>query len=287
MLRFFCVKFDKGSSCLERPHQMRWLQSFRLNKGISGMLAVISANTLFLVLIALALMIFITKNAIAQVAKPQMTLSLQNLTTLPSDAQIRIHPEDGTISYLRGKNLSSILENDQRFQAIQSLGEPEIIAREFLNAYKTLFGVQNPNDEFVLKSVNHDDLGYKHVRFRQIFFNIPIWKAEILVQLNQANHVSLVQGHYIKTPLGFIARATLDKKQALAIVARELGIGSECSDCKLETIIYAPKGRKPLLAFQVAVAISLIEGWLVVIDAKTGLILKKIPAVYSRSAGGL
>ncbi len=275
-----------GFFCLRTPSITKQSGRFRIKKGIDDTLAFLSVNIFILLLVIV--ISCMTKDALAQTLTPGFPPKLQkNLSSLPLDGRVIVRPEDGTTSYLRGGNLSSILEEDRDFRAIQSLDDPATVAIAFLNAYKDLFGILNPKDEFVLKSVNQDSLGYSHVRLRQVYSGFPIWNAEILIQLNQGNHISLVQADYIKTPLKLETQAIFSKKQVLKNIAKIFEIDSQCQDCKLKTIIYLTQKRKPLLAYQVSVTVSLAEGWKVIVDAHTGLVINKIPSVYSRSSGKL
>lgn len=212
--------------------------------------------------------------------------TLASALAFPKGSKLRLGNNQGTINFLHAKNLTKNLEEDIEFRALQDEDEPPKIALAFIRAYKKQFGLLDPKNELILNSVNLDDLGYKQIRFHQIYLNIPVWNAEILVQLDQANHVVLVQGQYVKTPVGINTQPNLREKQIFEIVADQFEIDRTCKNCKLQTVIYAPQDKAPRLAFQVSVTISLVEGWIVTVDADTGSVLNKISTVYSRSLGG-
>jgi hypothetical protein len=198
--KLFLTTYSRNPVCLNAPPNILRRGLFLVRNGIDDVLVLLSVNSFFLILIIL--LSCMTNDVLAQSSNPRISLGLQKrLTTLPPDVRVIARPEDGTISYLRGGNLSSILAEGRDFRAIQSLDDPVVTAIAFLTAYKDLFGIQNPKDEFVLKSVNQDSLGLSQVRLRQVYSGIPVWNAEILIQLNQDNHISLVQADYIKNPL--------------------------------------------------------------------------------------
>jgi Zn-dependent metalloprotease len=204
--------------------------------------------------------------------------------SLPPDTQIRRDAARGTITFLRAKNLSEDLERDSDFRALQSANRFADIALAFLTAYRSSFHLQTPVDELVVKSVTTDDLGSKHIRLQQTFAGIPVWGAEIIVHLDQYNHVYLAQGSYIPTPSGLRTRPVLGSEEALRIVAEHVdGIGPECRGCQAELVIFVPADNTPHLAYRVLAIVSLTEAWAIMIDAVTGTLREKLPTVYTRT----
>ena len=202
-------------------------------------------------------------------------------TVLPSDAGLRRDPQRGTVRFLRGANLSQDLERDPAFRALQAADRFAEIALAFLTAYATEFRLVQPEDEMVVASVETDDLGFNRVRLQQRFEGIPVWGAELIVQLDRANHVNLVQGRYIPTPerLGTIPEIT--GEDALAIASTKLADPeSGCPGCRSDLVIFASDNQPPRLAYRVRVTISMTEGWVMIVDAVTGAMLDKLSTVY-------
>jgi len=201
----------------------------------------------------------------------------------PSDASLRRDPGRGTVRFLKGRNLSRDLEQDEAFRALQAADRFAEIALAFLNAYRTEFGLRQPMVEMRVDSVVTDDLGFKQVRLQQTFAGIPVWGAELIVQIDRDNHVNLVQGSYFRTPVRARTTAELASDEALRIAAASLsGIGPECPRCRSKLVIFASDSNPPRLAYRIIAPISLVEGWAVMVDAMTGIILGKVPMVYSR-----
>ena len=201
---------------------------------------------------------------------------------LPSDAVIRRDVNNGTIIFLRGDNLSEGLEGDKNFRVLQSENLLAEIALAFLTAHRSVFKLMRPPDELTVSSATTDHLGLTHVRFQQVFKGIPVWASEIIVHLDQSNHVYLTQGRYIPTPVNVITCPVLSQEKALRIVAEKLektGLG--CPRCRSELIIFTALDDGHRLAYRVLATPSVIEGWAFVIDAETGAILEKLPTVYS------
>jgi Zn-dependent metalloprotease len=236
----------------------------------------------FILFIFVAYTLLMGDKALAQprVGKDYQT-PMTSILAFPEDTKIRFKNSQGTITFLHAKNLSKNLEKHPKFHALQATDELAQIALAFVRAYKNQFSLLDPDNELIISSINHDELGYKQIRFRQVYLTIPVWGAEILVQLDSGNHVTLVNGHYLKTPVGIKTQPNLTQKHIFEIVANQFGINQACKNCKLQTVIYTAENKNPRLAFQVSVSISLTEGWEVIVDASTGLILNKISTVYS------
>ena len=242
----------------------------------------IAFRNMFILFIFAVSSLIMEDNVLAQpeIRKIHQT-PMTSASVFPKNTKIRIENSQGTITFLRAKNLSKNLENHPKFHALQVAGDPAQIALEFIRAYKNQFSLLDPDNELIISSVNRDELGYKQIQFRQVYLKIPIWGAEIMLQLDAENHVNLMTGHYFKTPVGINTQPNLSQEQVFDIVANHFGIDQACKSCKLQTVIYTPQRKDPRLGFQVSVNISLVEGWEVIVDANTGSILNKISTVYS------
>lgn len=206
----------------------------------------------------------------------------QAAAALPSGAEIRRDARTGTIRYLRASNLSEDVERDSEFRRLQSTNAFADVAVRFLAAHRLLFKLQRPADEVVVRSVTKDDLGLKHVRLQQVFADLPVWSGEILVHLDQANHVYLVQGHYAPTPSGVRTQPALSAEAALRIAGEATrGTDPSCQRCESDLVIAVVRDQAPRLAYRVVTKPSLTEGWAFLIDAETGAVLEKVSTVMS------
>jgi len=201
---------------------------------------------------------------------------------LPSDADIRRDANNGTIIFLRSDNLSERLEGNENFRVLQSKNSLAEVALAYLTAHRSAFKLMRPSQELTVCSVTTDDLGLKHIRFQQVFENITVRASEIIVHLNRANQVYLVQGRYIPTPENVATRPVLNEGQSFRIVVEDLkSMGPDCRNCRSGLIIFPQAQGRPRLAYRVWATVSAAEGWAYVIDAKTGKILEKIPTTYN------
>jgi Zn-dependent metalloprotease len=187
--------------------------------------------------------------------------------SFPPDADLRLNPENGTIQYLKGKNLSPELAG------MSSKSErPFDIALSFLELYKTLFKLQQPHDELRCIAVETDELGLTHVRFQQIYQAVPVWANELNVHLDQHNRVYLVQGRYIPTPQHVNTQPAISVRRASEIVFKSLGVKpKDVTKDAAELIIYVKPPQKTLLAYKVNA-----PGWIYFVDAVKGDIIDRI-----------
>jgi Zn-dependent metalloprotease len=200
---------------------------------------------------------------------------------LPAGATIRLEKRNGTVIFLKGDNLSVNLEKHEDFLQLQADKQYDVVVLAFLNAHRSLFRLDSPSREFIVKSVITDDLGFRHIKLQQVYRGIPVWASEINVHLDQTNHVYLVQGRYIPTPGELSTQPALTQERALQLVAKDLDRSeSDCPGCRVALIIFARFDSPPRLAYRVLTPPGLMEGWAYVIDAETGGILDKISTIF-------
>jgi Zn-dependent metalloprotease len=204
---------------------------------------------------------------------------------LPQDVVVKLDDKNKTIVLLKGENLSADLEKDERFKSLQSANQYPEIALAFLCANHELFELVDPPEELSVKSLQTDDLGFTHIKFQQSYKRISVWASEINLHINHQNHVYLIQGRYIPTPVNVNTQPDLTEKDALDIVTEKLGKDrSECPGCSCETIIFeddADSNIAPCLAYRIETKPGPAEGWEFIIDADSGMVLKKLSAVFN------
>ena len=201
--------------------------------------------------------------------------------SLPSGAKLRRDPELETVRFLRGGNLSREIETEPYFRSLQASNLFADLSLAFLGAYRDEFRLQRPEEEMVPVSVTEDDLGYKQVRLRQVYSGIPVYGAELMVQLNAASQVVLVQGKYIPTPVLLCTTPEITNADALRVAGENIhGTGSTCQNCEIELVIFGADRDPPRLAYRIDATISLSQGWTVFVDAQSGAVLERLPTVY-------
>ena len=71
---------------------------------------------------------------------------------------------------------------------------PQWIAYEFLNKTKTLYGLKNSRTDMEVTEVTRRTDQTIQVRLRHLLYKTPVWKDELLIQMNEQGVVQRVEG---------------------------------------------------------------------------------------------
>ncbi|MEG6550176.1 M4 family metallopeptidase [Desulfocurvibacter africanus] len=162
----------------------------------------------------------------------------------------------------------------ERFRTAPDKEADLAAAMEFLLSREELLGLQDSARELALQAYTTDELGRRQLRFAQRYKGLPVWPAEILVHVDPAGRVDLMEGAYIPTPLG-LRTAPLVKADAAESKARDAldGLAGESAlallEGKPELIVYMGGGSQPRLAWKVILNRSVASRWLILVDAVT------------------
>ena len=113
------------------------------------------------------------------------------------DVEVRRDPSRDTIRFLRGENLSADLEEEEEYREHRAAGRFAELAIMFIDAHRSAFRFERPEEELIPKEVSTDDLGMTHVKLQQVFRGIPVFAGELLVHFRSPNGVYLVNGSTI------------------------------------------------------------------------------------------
>ena len=193
---------------------------------------------------------------------PEQSHALSALETrCPGEVSVVLRPLAGTPRQIKGAVL----------QSAQAGSDPPLTtARTFLRTNCDLLRLEDPNAELVLVRRHTDELGRTHLRFRQQYQGVPVWPADILVHLNPAGHVDVMNGAFVPTPKELSTTPLLDEATAVEYARTGLTDGAEAEVTASELIIYAPGDTPPRLAWKLKLTIGLTAQWVVVIDAVNG-----------------
>ncbi|WMW22876.1 M4 family metallopeptidase [Methanolobus mangrovi] len=107
---------------------------------------------------------------------------LENLKKI--DANIEIKWDEQTGSPLRVKGVLAQAEHL----------DPGIAAIEFLDQNKGLFLLDSVQKEMLLKRIDTDRLGARHVRMQQVYKELPVFGSEIIVHIDANNKIKGTTG---------------------------------------------------------------------------------------------
>ena len=197
---------------------------------------------------------------------PEQRQALSELETrCPGEVSVSLRPLAGTPRQITGAVLQ------QAIHGVSAVGDsPLTTARTFLRTNCDLLRLDDPNAELVLVRRHTDELDRTHLRFRQQYQGVPVWPADIIVHLNPAGQVDLMNGAFVPTPKNLSTTPTLDEATAVEYARTGLTDGDKAEVTSSELIIYAPGDAPPRLAWKLELALGLPSQWLVVIDALNG-----------------
>jgi thermolysin len=162
------------------------------------------------------------------------------LKKIDPDSQIRWSKTRGTPNRLRG-----------RFTEPQD-EKPERISLQFLSANKDLYKLQAPNKELLIKNIVSDRSGSTHVKYQQIYKDIPVFGSELIVHLDADNVVKGTNGKFTEG-LAINVKPTISAKDARSAILKHNRQNKAISGKKPMLMILVHKG-KPCLVWHLTVA---------------------------------
>lgn len=199
--------------------------------------------------------------------------------------RIQRDPENGTVTLIKGNLYSSIdtIQSDLRNQDTQLY---QSLALDFMQHYRTLFKLNQPLNELNVSSAQIDNLDYKHIRLQQVFHDIPVWDSEIIVHINADEIVYLAGGHYIPSPDSISLSPAFNNDKAIDYALNCLPkVKKPCPQCSAKLIIYHDDTINPILAYLVEASSKFSGSYKVILNAKTGELLARIPRLQTVDHG--
>lgn len=209
----------------------------------------------------------------------QQREALRALRARLGDAvQVRTGPRFGTPRQIRGRVL----------ERAASERDPDLAtARAFLRANRALLRIDDPDSELSLRRRQRDRLGKRHLRFDQRYQGLPVWPAELIVHLDARGNVELMTGVYVPTPRKLSRTPALTTQDAVRYARRAIrGPRAATASARAhELVVYAAEGR-PRLVYRVDLPLSITEDWRVLVDARSGAIVRAYNRVAAESVAG-
>lgn len=196
---------------------------------------------------------------------------------VPAGAELRRDASSGTVANLRGENLAKALESRDSYAALRRSSEYMEMALSFISEHRTLFALDAPRDELELVRIQSDELGYHHVRFRQVYEGLPVIDSELVVHFSENDHIYAANGSYSPTPVLETIVPMLDKKAAAEQIRMQIEPGAELEGGTLAVLTEA--NGTPKLAYEFAARYSVVKRQRVVVDAQTGALLENVSTV--------
>ena len=139
--------------------------------------------------------------------------------------------------------------------------------------------INSPGEEFEIIEENNDKFGLSHIRFEQVFNNIPVYAKEIIVHLDKRGIVKSLNGSYVATPKGVSTNPKLNPKIIIDKLPKifnksllELNKHNELIEPSL--VIYE-KNDQLFLSWYMTIYSSQLDRWNLFIDDNTGEVVVK------------
>ena len=167
---------------------------------------------------------------------------------------------------------------------------PLNMARQYLKENQDVLMLKNSLHDIVHTSTKETPGGY-HVRFLQYIDNYPVYKSEIVVNINAQNLVTFVMnGYKPDIELNDIA-PSLSVSNATQIAKDYLNIRGKLDFEKSELMVYYLKGHSRLVyRISIVPAQDVLGDWEVMVDASSGELIKAVDnslygETHSRATG--
>ncbi|HIG28341.1 MAG TPA: hypothetical protein EYQ50_11295 [Verrucomicrobiales bacterium] len=155
-----------------------------------------------------------------------------------------------------------------------SISKDKATSLKYLEDNKDILRIHDPDQEFVLSGYHEDELGFRHVRFTQVYGALQVFPCELTVHINPNGKVKTLNGTYIPTPQNVSVTSNIDAehaRQALVAENPELNLGTFSLP---ELVIDGVFERTPTLAWKFDVEIGLTKKWRVLVNAQTGKVIE-------------
>ncbi len=182
------------------------------------------------------------------------------------------------------------IEDDTPLKRLGAAASTERIAREFIQQYRNLFQIADPENELKRLAKLRDEFQKEHIVFQQVIQGIPVWGKDLVVHLNPDGRVYAFNGHYIPTLQRQFATVTrLDRESAIQIATNHLApeipietfspvlqqlLDYQGPEAKLYYWENSQTGRVHLV-WHVAIRPNLRDYYYYFVDANTGEVLER------------
>ncbi len=184
--------------------------------------------------------------------------------------------------------LPTMIEGTLPTPQYTTLKSVEERAFQYLNVLAKAIHIQKPSEEFVIKSIETDDMGQTHIRMQQVLNKIPVWSSEVMVH-EKDGQIILFNGVYFPTPslknltptvfnieAQAFVRADLEKKtgfKTLSVETKEQ-IGGE--QLRSELVVFYKNDTRGTerLAWHIVAYPNVLHRYEYFVDAENGAILE-------------
>ena len=184
---------------------------------------------------------------------------------------------DGLRAISRDNNQAILIKGTPLTQGRSGNGIMDV-AKDYLFSAAPIMGITNTDEEMLLVETDVDELGMHHIKYQQVYNQIPVYGAEVILH-GKSGNIDMLMGRYEQTP-------TIDTEPNLSIDAAKLVVANHIGEMTMpqhdiynlfdidpitiELVIY--KGQ---LAYHSTTYRNLIDRREIFTDAHTGAIINE------------
>jgi Zn-dependent metalloprotease len=211
-----------------------------------------------------------------------LPLLVLGLITVPSSAGAALPAEQAGALYIRrdarGQTVEFMAPRDPAARlaytpSAAEQGNPEAIARGFLDQNRALFGLKSAADELRLLRIEPDQqLHYAHVRLDQVYHGIPVFGRQLVVHIDPRGRVASVNGQFVPG-IDLPTQPSIGAEQAEGAALRDLlenqldpaeraHVVTDVRHAKTQLMVYVdPAGKARLTWYVVIMTYSPLGQW--------------------------
>ena len=145
----------------------------------------------------------------------------------------------GAVTLLRGPDLGRTILCLPEYRDATGRSDHGKMAQLFIGFYNVPFRLADPRNEWVIKTIQQDDLGYHQVRLAQKIEGLTVVDAELIVQFDASDRINFVHGFYALTASSLSLKPLLSDRQVQEMLKAAEGPKSQVSEGVL--CIFSPR----------------------------------------------
>lgn len=223
-----------------------------------------------------------------QVPNPTQQKAIDRLLlTLGDGVELQVDNYSRTLRYLRG-DLSKLVEESDAYRTASANKAYPRMAAAVLQEIQEIMNIADPLDEFIVKSVQRDELGMTKVALQQTYRGTPVYGSQVGVFFD-ADHTPIqVSGLYAPSPIHITdVNPRISDKIAIANAKVSVAMkGDGLTPSFAQPSIYWNFNHAPILTYQVELTPAWHQHWTVFVSAQDGQIVHKTQMVCTLQATG-
>ncbi len=161
-------------------------------------------------------------------------------------------------------------------------GSSQTAVLAFLDTYKDVLGMRDPENEFLYARTTTDDLGDENLHFVQQVGGVTVYGGDWVASVNASGQLESMGGTYVPNLATLDLTAVLTSDQAAALAATAAATDSNVPPASVQTaasatpFVYVDNQTAAALVFQVSADVDDVRTEYLV-DARTGAIVTSLP----------